>query len=407
MSNGGELKTIKINQEFMSKGSGKRSGTASSRKSITPSPLVTSGIKNRLLNRIRNHKARELSMINAAINTAPSSSTKQRGGSSSSKQMAAAAAAAASMQQQDEFDSATNYFSSLSRIRPVASKTVKNYSTSTFTPQPQVSLDFPDELMYDPPPTSPGLNYSTMTLHPQNQTKRSSQPPLTSTIIHPEPPFGVLKGGQKPSYRVWMKTAKNHERVDDDLNSFMTDARPPTPPKRNSSPYPFNESDEQEHMSISSTASTISKNAIKEKERELDVLRNRVKNSLDPTATETGGGNNTSQSPSPLQHTIKRTMKHTYRRKMKLGKSLKTRSIGVLIKNVNTRKQVVKAQQELKRIPITDVRKYLRQHGLLKTGSTAPNDILRKMFECAMMSGDVTNVNKDTLLHNLLQPVDL
>jgi uncharacterized membrane-anchored protein len=85
-----------------------------------------------------------------------------------------------------------------------------------------------------------------------------------------------------------------------------------------------------------------------------------------------------------------------------LGKSDKLRKVAVLLKDKQTRKNVIDVQHELKKTSMTDVRKYLRQHGIIKIGSTAPNEMLRKTFETAMLAGEITNVNKDTLLHNFM-----
>ena len=95
-------------------------------------------------------------------------------------------------------------------------------------------------------------------------------------------------------------------------------------------------------------------------------------------------------------------LKKTVKRRFTLGKSDKLRRIAVLIKDRQTRKNIINTQKELKKTDITDVRKYLRQHGIIKVGSTCPTDILRKTFESAVLTGEITNTNKDTLLHNFL-----
>jgi hypothetical protein len=102
------------------------------------------------------------------------------------------------------------------------------------------------------------------------------------------------------------------------------------------------------------------------------------------------------------RETPKQFLKKTVKRKFTLGKSDKLRRVSVLIKDRQTRKNILNTHKELKKTNITDVRKYLRQHGMIKVGTTCPPDILRKTFEAAMLTGDVTNTNKETLLHNFL-----
>ena len=95
--------------------------------------------------------------------------------------------------------------------------------------------------------------------------------------------------------------------------------------------------------------------------------------------------------------TLRRTIT---KRKFKLGKDGKKRIISVLVKNNSTRRNIKQEIGELKRTPIKEIKNNLRKHGLLKVGSSAPNDVLRHIYEKSVLSGDVHNMSKDTLIHN-------
>ena len=57
-------------------------------------------------------------------------------------------------------------------------------------------------------------------------------------------------------------------------------------------------------------------------------------------------------------------------------------------------------KRTLKKKSINDIKTYLRDHNLVKIGSNAPNDVIRKIYESAMLTGEIMNSNAETLLHN-------
>ena len=99
-----------------------------------------------------------------------------------------------------------------------------------------------------------------------------------------------------------------------------------------------------------------------------------------------------------LKKPVKKIQKRVKTIKYHLGKS--PENISVLIKNRKTRKLVQHEHALLKQKSIIEVKNYLRSKNLIKAGSVAPNDVLRQMYEQSILAGEITNKNKDNLIHN-------
>ena len=165
-----------------------------------------------------------------------------------------------------------------------------------------------------------------------------------------------MKNAIKPTYRNWLRhTQKN--KGDNLVDNLVND------------------------LNIQDNA--INKNSIP-REDKLSYLKNNFQENV--------------IQPKPVKCLIKKTIRNKY----KLGKSKKKRIISILIKGSNFRKKISNEKHNLTKKNINTVKSYLKKHGLLKSGSSCPNDILRKMYEDSILTGYVTNKNKDTLIHNFL-----
>lgn len=209
----------------------------------------------------------------------------------------------------------------------------------------------------------------------KNRTMKKKAQPIVSTQIQPptsdinidlqpmkmdkDPPYGCLKGGNKPTWRQYNKTLKKNKQ---DIESEYK-----LKPQLFQNKPEFNERSDK-----------------------LDQLKNKFKAMNKPTK--------------PKKTKIKTKRR---RRKITLGKNRKGGFIGVLIKNKKTRKNLKKEVDVLKRKSIQEVKEYLRKHNLTKIGSNAPDHILRTTFENAFLSGDVSNQNADILLHNWHKDEDI
>ncbi|NDH69280.1 MAG: hypothetical protein EBY22_15545 [Gammaproteobacteria bacterium] len=109
----------------------------------------------------------------------------------------------------------------------------------------------------------------------------------------------------------------------------------------------------------------------------------------------------------PKPQIVQRKVKKLLRRTFNVGKDKYRPKVGVLLPNRTIRNNVTNKSFMIKQKPIGEIRKFLIQQGFIKVGSTAPTDVLRKIYESvAMIDGDVKNHNPDNLLYNFFKGVD-
>jgi hypothetical protein len=237
-----------------------------------------------------------------------------------------------------------------------------------------------------PPPPLPRPQYVSTT---PNLIQNQSQPQVNSFQVEKDPPYGCLKNANKPTYRNWVRTKRNTGESDEIIPQSTTYSS-----NIHFSPDPQNERQKRlEQLRKKMKEDEINKlnsynNAMTMPEKESPILINDT-----PPVSQT---TNTEEEPD------KRYIKRTIKKKYTLGKSNIYRKVGILIKNNATRKKIINAQKDLKKKSIHDIKKYLVERGLLKVGSNAPNNVLRKTYESAMLTGEVVNQNKDVLIHNLI-----
>ena len=373
-------KTIQINPELFKMSKTKKN--TKERKNLTLNPIITpNNLKNKLLKRIKEHKSQEfkdLKNTDSEIQSSePSSYT-------------------------DEFYGALGYLSDLSKkqksdaLKQRLTKTLKNHQPNTQIHKTNISLELPPEL---------------------KETHHTFVSNDVLKLKQNDVPYGCLKNGQKKTYREWKELSNNNIKID-----VPDIVRPPTPPKKNissSEEMPIQPLTREEHLEQI-------KNKLKQIQNEENTKKQKILETyLDASSLGTSSLGTSSLDTSSLdtslfededdddvnikeilkekeKETTKTYLKKTLKRKFTLGKSDKLRRVSVLIKDNQTRKNIINTQKNLKKTSITDVRKYLRQHGMIKVGTTCPSDILRKVFETAVLTGEITNTNKETLLHNFL-----
>jgi hypothetical protein len=268
----------------------------------------------------------------------------------------------------DEFNKSLNFLSELSKQRKQKPKgrneTLKKGKVEQAV-HLQISTELPEELKVEKlkvpmkiqmnPPVRKPIPVPVQIPAPVTapvqapMTGPISAPAIDNISLKPTPVYSNLKGGSRPTYRQYHnKTQKNYGPVN--------------------APKPLIQID-----NIEAHAHAQAQVQVVKEEEEAPVV--------------------VAQTKPRFKKRITRTLKYS------LGKH-KNGKVSVLIKNAKTRRKIQTEQAILKQKSISDIKIYLRSKNLLKVGSEVPNDVLRQMYESAILAGDVTNKSKDTLLHN-------
>lgn len=385
-------KTITINPDLFNIGSKSKTKKNKEKKPpVIPSLISPNILKNKLLERIKNHKLKETEGLE-------NNKTKLNVESNKSKLVEP------KMSFTDEFSDSMNYLKSLStqkkvdKKRELMNKTIKsqnssnssNISNSINYSFANVNLDLPDELKENIIPTA---NTTTFLLKPNDV------------------PYGILKNGSKPTYREYSKTQRALEVVSpkqalviDNKPTIINGLNNERERRMNNLKEKLQQKKMEKQKSHEQVVTVVEPHVnleqnIKLEEEPINTLQLTEKTQIDLSNSLVQPEEKTIYINKPVKKILKKTIK----RKYTLGKSKIKRTVGILLKDRATRKKIINAQKEIRKHNINDVKEYLREHNLIKIGSNAPNDVIRKMYENSMLAGELTNINKDMMLHNFIK----
>lgn len=217
----------------------------------------------------------------------------------------------------------------------------------------------------------------------------TNSPPVSIAKHRPNfitPNYGCLKHGSLPTYRNYIKTQKNCPLMS---NMPIQINNPVNIPMNHISSVPS--------MAFNSHAVSNNINAVVQDKIQEKIGENikRMNENAQVMAKLKAMKENKYNKIAKQKKIIRRTYK--------AGKSKVLPKVSVLVSNRTMRNNITTKSQLLKQDPIEDIKKYLIKRGFIKIGSTAPNDILRKMYESAVLiCGEVQNHNPDNLLYNFL-----
>jgi hypothetical protein len=273
---------------------------------------------------------------------------------------------------QSDFDKSLTFMNAVADAKPTPisrNHTFKNTSLRYHTDESlsdigidkfatDVAVDLPIDFFL-PPTNGPSSVSSTFPLTTPLSTSSndaivSSSPPMT---FAKQPEYGCLKNGNLPTLRsLHNRTMKNSAQAQQALPNPVV-------------------------------------GSLKTHEEKMEIMRKLHQQKKD------------AEKPKP--QIVQRKVKKLLRRTFNVGKDKYRPKVGVLLPNRTIRNNVTNKSFMIKQKPIGEIRKFLIQQGFIKVGSTAPTDVLRKIYESvAMIDGDVKNHNPDNLLYNFFKGTD-
>jgi len=257
------------------------------------------------------------------------------------------------------FDQTVDFFQTLAKTKKdkipkhnttIRMNTHKTAGENSFPKDEFVSMELPADFLSSTTPSPPSSLVTKAGRSPQTDSSIGQNVNLVPQSFlydkHIAPTYGCLKGGKLPTYRQYTH-------------------------KQNPSKTPL-----------------IDQWKINQKE-----LREKYKNDRKENA-----------SAKPEKKVIRNLKRRKlYKRTYHIGRHKVQPRVGVLISNRTVRNKIATDCQMLKQTPIQDVKKFLLKKGFIKIGTSAPNEVLRKMYESvSMICGEIQNHNSENFLYNYL-----
>jgi len=297
---------------------------------------------------------------------------------------------------ENDFSNALNYFQSVKdkhKEKKKKNKTIKTNNNNNIISNEQIIID--ENIANNPVEISLELPE---TFKENNNSINVND--IYAIKLNPPPPYSNLKNSNKPTYREWRShTQKNRvviSETDEPVNKKESILKP-------SNNIQLQVNEKTPHIKIDKP---VENSIISSRAEKLQKLKNMFSEKKDEKIQPKL--NKKIENSKKYNKSKYKTRRHTktLKRKYVCGKLKEGNLVKVLIKDNQTRKKINKEIGTLKKQNINDVKKYLRDHGFIKVGTTAPNDVLRTMYESCILTGDVSNKNGDILVHNYLNNIE-